>query len=293
MKKLWKILPILLIILSSCNPVDCTNGIQDGDETGVDCGGSCPACITTPTNSSTYDAIQGLWYKHYDVTTLESYYGGATYSNATVQIDDNCRVEFTDTDIPNSVLGSKEMKGHTVFYDYPNIYPYTINNGFLSAGANYAINKIDNDSLHLSNHAISTMRTIYNRTPLAPIEDIEDVTWEVELANGYPTTNELRIVVTINNISTNYPIIPGQTLYTGIEQVNTLSSNPKMSIIVGTAIAGSVSISSIVSFNIRLYWRGIKIAKGGEYNFCMHSGNVSDCNGIDNFVMIGGPSISW
>lgn len=26
----------------------CNNGIQDGDETGVDCGGSCPACISVP-----------------------------------------------------------------------------------------------------------------------------------------------------------------------------------------------------------------------------------------------------
>ena len=28
----------------------CNNGIQDGDETGIDCGGAvCPACVVTPT----------------------------------------------------------------------------------------------------------------------------------------------------------------------------------------------------------------------------------------------------
>ncbi|MFZ4105738.1 T9SS type A sorting domain-containing protein [Flavobacterium sp.] len=27
----------------------CNNGVQDGDETGVDCGGSCPACAVSPT----------------------------------------------------------------------------------------------------------------------------------------------------------------------------------------------------------------------------------------------------
>ncbi|MBC8884332.1 carbohydrate binding domain-containing protein [Flavobacterium piscinae] len=26
----------------------CNNGIQDGDETGIDCGGSCPDCLTLP-----------------------------------------------------------------------------------------------------------------------------------------------------------------------------------------------------------------------------------------------------
>lgn len=31
-------------VVSTCN-----NGIQDGDETGVDCGGSCPLCVASPT----------------------------------------------------------------------------------------------------------------------------------------------------------------------------------------------------------------------------------------------------
>ena len=30
-------------VVSTCN-----NGVQDGDETGVDCGGSCPVCVATP-----------------------------------------------------------------------------------------------------------------------------------------------------------------------------------------------------------------------------------------------------
>ena len=32
------------MIFQSCIIVDCTNQIQDGDETGIDCGGSCPEC---------------------------------------------------------------------------------------------------------------------------------------------------------------------------------------------------------------------------------------------------------
>jgi len=30
-------------VVSTCN-----NGVQDGDETGIDCGGSCPICVATP-----------------------------------------------------------------------------------------------------------------------------------------------------------------------------------------------------------------------------------------------------
>lgn len=35
---------VLEVVTTTCN-----NGVQDGDETGVDCGGSCPACVPVPT----------------------------------------------------------------------------------------------------------------------------------------------------------------------------------------------------------------------------------------------------
>jgi hypothetical protein len=38
------ILCFVITGLTSCHPVDCNNGIQDGNETGVDCGGACPNC---------------------------------------------------------------------------------------------------------------------------------------------------------------------------------------------------------------------------------------------------------
>lgn len=41
---LFTILFIFFMIFQSCIIVDCTNQIQDGDETGIDCGGSCPEC---------------------------------------------------------------------------------------------------------------------------------------------------------------------------------------------------------------------------------------------------------
>lgn len=49
MKKIFPFL-LTLLILASCgndddnNPNHCNNGIQDGNETGVDCGGSCDPC---------------------------------------------------------------------------------------------------------------------------------------------------------------------------------------------------------------------------------------------------------
>lgn len=36
-----------------CVTSDCSDGIQNGDETGIDCGGSCPPCITTSCDDGT------------------------------------------------------------------------------------------------------------------------------------------------------------------------------------------------------------------------------------------------
>ncbi len=61
---------LLAIVLTGCSSDDnapdqgpdaqaptCTDGIQNGDETGVDCGGSCAACPTDPTESTTLTGI--------------------------------------------------------------------------------------------------------------------------------------------------------------------------------------------------------------------------------------------
>lgn len=45
-------LGILSSLMFSCNPTDCTNGVQDGNETGIDCGGNCPPCTTSPNGNS-------------------------------------------------------------------------------------------------------------------------------------------------------------------------------------------------------------------------------------------------
>lgn len=43
--------------VNQCYPAHCLSGIQDGDETWVDCGGSCPACTPCNTNETCATAI--------------------------------------------------------------------------------------------------------------------------------------------------------------------------------------------------------------------------------------------
>lgn len=49
---------------------DCTNGIQDGDETGVDCGGSCVACITVDLNCSITNGTISMGGVNYPVGNI-------------------------------------------------------------------------------------------------------------------------------------------------------------------------------------------------------------------------------
>jgi len=54
----------------------CNNGVQDGDETGIDCGGSCNACITAPTTAAPTPPVR-------DPADVVSIYSDA-YTNITV-----------------------------------------------------------------------------------------------------------------------------------------------------------------------------------------------------------------
>lgn len=58
MKKLFYL--AILFLLGACQSTDCTNGVQDQGETGVDCGGPCPACSNINVSSVTpcYQDIQ-------------------------------------------------------------------------------------------------------------------------------------------------------------------------------------------------------------------------------------------
>jgi len=68
MKKLFFIASVGLLF--SCNTADCTNGEQDGNETGIDCGGDCPPCPTpTPTPTAPVTDIDGNEYATIQIGT--------------------------------------------------------------------------------------------------------------------------------------------------------------------------------------------------------------------------------
>jgi hypothetical protein len=87
---------ILVITLLSCNAGDCTNGIQDGNETGIDCGGNCSACVTTPppgggnnAHTSCYNTdLVGTWYLQ-NIVYLE-------HPDYVSEIEPNCQLQLLE-----------------------------------------------------------------------------------------------------------------------------------------------------------------------------------------------------
>src|SRR5690606_33391440 len=102
---------------SACNKPSCDNGEQDGEETGVDCGGSeCTPCVTEDTTDTTPEVVdsnliylQQKWYlqERYAITPSNTY---MDYSDVYTyyKFANECAVEFTDAEISENKF---ELKG--------------------------------------------------------------------------------------------------------------------------------------------------------------------------------------
>lgn len=85
MKKLFLLLTVVAITMLSCQNSDCSNGIQDGNETGVDCGGDCIACTTTL--GSTEQDMEGMWYFDKKITSFDTTYYSAPACKCQLTLD--------------------------------------------------------------------------------------------------------------------------------------------------------------------------------------------------------------
>lgn len=84
----------LFMLISSCSSPNCTNNIQDGTETGIDCGGSCPPC-PAPAYTVTELALKGLWLYDYKSYIMESSPGVFYYDTTFSNNGPGCKIDFT------------------------------------------------------------------------------------------------------------------------------------------------------------------------------------------------------
>ena len=236
---------ILFLMLFSCKHSDCTNGIKDGDETGIDCGGDCPNCTieveqeinneeehfyvdSVFNQNETFQKLQGLW--HTNSKIIRAFNANNDTIEATLHVNKNYHPKtfFSDTIDPNTLFYFLNVKGKIREEDYPdaNFYSFDTINNEIMINNNYhlySILNITNDSLNLKlgndnsdvsfEYNLARNKTIYSSS--------ETINWNVELQNSYPTPNELNIRIAYEDDSQIplqiilIPIQPGQLNYTG------------------------------------------------------------------------------
>lgn len=81
------------IFLAACQSSDCSNGQQDGNETGVDCGSDCAPCNTSNLNN-TEILLQGLWKESMNGTLSQNDTVWTQYSG---YVNPGFVMEFTAT----------------------------------------------------------------------------------------------------------------------------------------------------------------------------------------------------
>lgn len=106
----------------------CSNGIEDGDETGVDCGGSCPnACIPDPPTSAPQFGSTGTdLYVYSDIIgssvsnfIFTSFGGSGTYTEIDIELDGNMTGKLFNLDFFGSQWDPEDTTPYTyVHLDY-------------------------------------------------------------------------------------------------------------------------------------------------------------------------------
>ena len=133
MKKLLY-LGIVLMFASCNNNNHCGNGVQDGDETGVDCGGSCVALCPTTNNNNNSN-----WNVSF---TLDGQnFVGLQYPNTTAGISNNALSLVSMTNV-----NSDESTSVVFQLDNPSVNTHFLPDTLVSGDMNYIAIAIPNGS---------------------------------------------------------------------------------------------------------------------------------------------------
>ena len=143
------IVVILLSLLCACTGSDCNNGIQDGNETGIDCGGNCAACVATTLETQ----LSGDWHLHY---TVHTQLWDTVYSSMT----SDCRIHLSLNEIGNGVYSAYGTVGSCAYTEAFESSWYLDEDTLLNGTMDILL--LTSDSLYLEKTAQS-VRYIYYR----------------------------------------------------------------------------------------------------------------------------------
>lgn len=284
LKNLHLTIPVVLTyLLFSCSqPQNCNNGVQDGSETGIDCGGNCPPCPSNngggnnsnPPNTTLQD-IQGLWYYNMSVHGQ-----GATITDhkhfIQIYMGTNCLVDFTSNN-PTPYTNNTtmyDMYGYFTGCSYPTQGGWYYNTTNNTLNTSYLVD-IDNDTLHLDQTS-ADLKYVLNRFARTT-SNSNTVTFEVELASSYPNSNEVFIDIIGTGMNDTIPIVPGQLTYSVTKSINLATSSPYVIFSVGSNLT---STGNFITCTSRVIMDNTVIAETSPHTFCVSNGTFN-CNGFE------------
>lgn len=255
-------------LIIACQSTDCSDGIQNGNETGIDCGGDCVPCSNNTGNND----ISGTWHHNYMIVRYtNNVVGGGYIQYAQIDTSSNCLVEVT----PSSTQGVGFFVANGNLYGcyYPSVNNYLVNGNSISQGG--TIEKLSYDSLRIRVPSNDSTWHYLNATDFT-YGNTADVNWSVNLSSPISMSGQVEIKLFVNGVqNTTIPLIPGQTQYSGIEAVDLTHSSPSINIWLSQQ--SGASSSETIQFTTSLNWNNIKV-KSGPHIVCA-SGN---CSGEDN-----------
>lgn len=278
----------LAILLGSCANGDCNNGVQDGNETGIDCGGGCEECFDSEKvfkKAPILRKMQGKWFSNITITKIYlEPFTGCTVSNGSIFFS-SCPVEFT-TNNPSisSLTGgefSAELLGDLISSDndcsYPKVSKYMYNfaskSFVLPKGTHFEMVEGDEGELLVAKSSTESVswKNYLQRTVEDYSSDFNEVYWEVEiidqkLLNG---TVEFIIQEEFNKGSeSTFQITKNQTKY--MDKYGLEGKEPWITL---KAKATSKKTSGHIRFNARLIMNGEVISECLNGYFCLNQAN--------------------
>ncbi len=300
---------LTVILFNACNNnSDCTNGIQDGNETGVDCGGNCPSCSSSSSNNNNTNnsnlppaaLTNGVWYENYQVSASATPpVLGLAYINNNPRTLDFLTTPYSN--MPEYYNLNESPACPPSGLSFGGLYNYkNYNNGKING---WNITQLTNDSLVLD----SSIYLSRNHTPGFPLTmgNSYTVQWEFNLSAPYTGTDMPEVFISYRQGGAfagtkidSVLLTPGQTAYSGTATFPVLNNidcnNVQNALYISMYFqtnnySGSPDLVHLA--NARLTLNGIS-AKAGPGTYC--SSYSSDCspNAPDISIMCGDDCIN-
>lgn len=275
-------------VLLACQPVDCTNGVQDGNETGVDCGGGCNnSCMNLDSlvaNNPVLKEIQGKWYSNAVISFDKKSDGLSSVLNSSIAFS-TCPLEFTKSNMyftsnyfNADLLGDLQKSGSSNNCSYPQVSRYQLNiedNTLSINGSNLFSMNPATQTMYFKNEATNSTKEqlfVLNKMELS-LTSLNKIAWEIKVLDNELLDNDIQLIFMENTEQRMLvELQPERKEYSGVVQNFSDHVTSKISFAIRKSKHSKNDPFGQVKLEVRLVADGITLA---EYKGTLLSYNLT------------------